>query len=600
MAEYQLKEALQVLLDADQLLPTRTRLEQERPVSEEDVILHEALLSLRGEFEALWPRANAVYDRLIPHLNLNQAAVADWSDEERLEVEEMNEALEASTEPAPGSWQGIRGLLLEMEAEGQIDLDMELTSYSDYAWTRVYWSVQYYTGRGRSSFRIWLERSGRYRELVERILVEEGLPRDMVFLCMIESGFSPRAYSRVAATGPWQFMYYTAQKFGLKTYRNDKFLDQRRDYEHATRAASQYLTDLYAEFKSWPLAMAAYNSGEGRVRSAQRWARSRNRTQDYWTIYNRLPRETKNYVPYYLAAIAITKNLERFGFTDIAYQAPFEGNNETVHVEGSLSLKQVAEMIGATESVVWELNAEINPTYKVTPPEGYDLRLPVGTTDAFVAALEQLPLEGRKSYLQHVVRRGETGSVIAEKHGVAWSAIRSENGIRNDRNLQVGQTLQIPRREKSRYLTEAEIESLTRSRTVVASGTPIRIRVQRGDTVSGLATRYGVTWVQIRQWNSLRGNTIYAGQSLTIYPRRNSSVARAAVATASLPATGVYTIGRNDTLWDISQKFRVSVSDLKQWNGLRGNTIYPGQKLIVTRAAALAAGTGGGGGPGGS
>jgi len=415
---------------------------------------------------------------------------------------------------------------------------------------------------------------------------------------MIESGFSPRAYSRVAATGPWQFMYYTAQKYGLKTYRNHSVLDERRDFEKSTRAAAAYLTDLYAEFQSWPLAMAAYNSGEGRVRSAQRWARNRNRAQDYWTIYNRLPSETRNYVPYYLAALAISKNPERFDMGDVLYQQPFEESYETVHVSGALALKQVADMVGASESVITELNPELYNRY--SPSEGYDLRLPTGTTDAFVAALEQLPLEGRKSYLQHVIRWGETGSVIAERYGVAWSEIRSENGIRDDRSLQVGQTLQIPKREKSRYLTEAEIQSLTRSRTVVATGTPIRIRVRSGDTISGLATRYGVTWVQIRQWNNLRNNMIYAGQSLTIYPRRNAVAVRAAVASATLPATGVYTIGRNDTLWDISQRFNVSVANLKQWNGLRSNTIYPGQKLIVTRAAAIAAGTGGGGGPGGS
>ena len=596
-AEYQLKEALQVLLDADRLLPTRTRLEMEKPSSQEEATLRETLLRQRKGFERLWTQANAVYDSLIPNLDLRLETADERSGGELVDLEEMNEALEHATEPAPGTWQGIRDLLLQMEAEGRIDVDMELGSYSDYAWKQVYWSVQYYTGRGRRSFRVWLERSGRYQNLVEQILVEEGLPRDMVFLCMIESGFNPRAFSRAWATGPWQFMYYTAQKYGLKTYKNHKILDERRDFEKSTRAASRYLTDLYTEFGSWPLAMAAYNSGEGRVRGAQRWARRNRRAQDYWSIYRRLPRETKNYVPYYLAAIAISKNPERFGFTNIAYQPRFEDSYETVRIAGALKLSSVAEMVGVSESVIVELNSELYQ--KLTPPEGYDLRLPKGSTDTFIAELERIPLEGRKSYLEHVVRRGETGSQIAAKYGVAWSAIRRENGIRDDRKLTVGSALRIPKREESRYLTAAEISSLTRTRAIVASGTPIRHRVRRGETISGLATRYGVTWVQIRQWNRLRGNTIYIGQNLTIYSRRSSVVSAPAVLKAVLPASGVYTIGRSDTLWDISRKFGISVSELKRWNGLRRNTIYPGQKLIVTRAAAEAAGTAGTGGPGG-
>jgi len=255
----------------------------------------------------------------------------------------------------------------------------------------------------------------------------------------------------------------------------------------------------------------------------------------------------------------------------------------------------VAGWLGTTEAVIRELNAEIQ-NHGVTPDDGYDLRIPKGTIDIFVAALEQVPLEGRKSYLEHSVRRGQTGSVIAEQYGVPWSAIRSENGIRDDRSLQPGQALRIPKVEDSRYLTSAEIASLTRQRSVLPAGTPVRVRVRSGDTISGLATRYGVTWVQIRGWNNLRGNTIYIGQSLTLYPNRSRVAATASVITAALPADGVYTIGRNDTLWDISLRFKVSVNELKAWNGLRGNTIYPGQKLIVTHAAAVAAGTAGSGG----
>ena len=236
--EYYLKEAQQVLLEVDVLLPTRTRLESERPATEDLAVMHEATLSLRLEFERLWTRSNALYDQLLPDLDLLDSASGLFQGEETMDLEAMNAALETMVDPAPGSWQDIRDLLLKMEADGEIGLDMEFEGYPESAWKQVYWSVQYYTGRGRRNFSVWLERSGRYRGLVERILEEESLPRDMVFLCMIESGFSPRAYSRVAATGPWQFMYYTAPKFGLKTYRSDTYIDERRDYEKSTRAAT--------------------------------------------------------------------------------------------------------------------------------------------------------------------------------------------------------------------------------------------------------------------------------------------------------------------------------------------------------------------------
>lgn len=594
--EFSIKEAHLVLLAADRMVPTRFQLEIEIPRVEEDVILHEAMLRFRSEFERLWNSSNALYDRLLPHLQVTVFTSNISEEDEEMALEEMNAALEGMTEPAPGSWQEIRDLLLGMQAEGLIDIDMGLEEYSDYAWTRIYWCVQYYTGRGRNNFRIWLERSGRYQRLVEDVLVEEGLPRDMVYHCMIESGFSPRAYSRAEAVGPWQFMYYTAGIFGLKTHRTDAFLDERRDFRKSTHAASQYLKQLYAEFRDWPLAIAAYNVGEGRIRSARRWAERNRRNGDYWSIYSRLPRETKNHVPYFIAALAISKNQTRFGFSDIAYQTAFDDLYEVVHIPDphQLSLELAARYAGSTEALLLELNPDLR--YRITPPGGYDLKLPKGTTDSFIATLESLPEEGRVSYENHQIRRGEFGSAIAERYGMPWSEIKAHNPgkVVRDTNLQVGTILRIPKYEQSRYLTQREITSLTRQQTVATSGTRRYYTVRRGDTISGIATRYGVTWMQIRQWNNIRGDIIRTGQRLTLYTRRAVRT-QPAVATVNLPASGVYTIGRNDTLWDISMRFNVSVADLKHWNNLNSNTIYPGKKLIVTRVAADLAGTGEGG-----
>ncbi len=590
-AEFDVKEAQRVLFDADLLIPSRTFLETEYPQNEEELIRHEALLRLRDEFESLWNRSNILYDQLLPYLDTMIFESGLDQDGMIIDLEAMNDAMDEAVEPAPGSWQEIRDLLLQMRAEGQIDIEMGLDDYPASAWRRIYSSLSYYVGRGKNNFKVWLERSGRYQSMVEELLVSEGLPRDMVYLCMIESGFSPRAYSRASAVGPWQFMSYTARKFGLETSAAQGLVDERRDFAMSTVSASAYLKILYEEFQSWPLAMAAYNSGEGRVRSAQRWAKRNRRGLDYWSIYNRLPGETKNYVPYFLAALAISKNPARFGFTDIAYQTKFSDSYETVHIPRPLKLEDAAKWINVPESRLVELNPQLR--WRITPRDGWELRLPRGTTDAFITQLEQIPEEPRVSYATHLIRSGDTGGEIADNWGVAWNLIREHNNIRNDRNLQVGTELRIPKYEESRYLTEEEISSLTRQRVVEGSGTPIRVRIRRGETISGLATRYGVTWIQIRGWNNLRNNTIYIGQTLTIYPRRNRVAARPAVATANLPADGVYTIGRNDTLWDISQRYKVSVTDLKKWNGLTGNTIYPGRKLIVTEEAARQAGMGG-------
>ncbi len=590
--EFRLSQALEVLLTADELVPTRIQLDTELPITEEETVRHEAMQRLRGEFERLWNDANALYDRTLPHLNVTTFAVGGLESGEEVDIAAMNAALEEASEPAPGSWEEIRDLIMTMYEQGEIDIDMGLDEWSDYAWKTVYWSVSYYTGRGRNNFKIWLERSGRYRDMVEEALVAENLPRDMVFLCMIESGFSPRAFSRARAVGPWQFMYYTAGKFGLKTYRTHYCLDERRDFEKSTHAAANYLTELHAEFGTWPLAMAAYNSGEGRVRGAQRWARNSRRAQDYWTIYQRLPRETRNYVPYYMAALLISKDPARYGFADLEWQTPFHELYEVVHVDGPITLEAAARYTGVSESLLIELNPEL--WYKFTPREGYDLRIPRGTTDAFITANEQMPEQGRLSYLTHVIRRNDTGEEIARRYGLSWGTIKEHNRdrVRSDYNLRVGTELRIPRYEQSRYLTEDEIASLTRQRTLAGAGTPVYHTVQRGDTISDIATRYRVTWTQIRQWNNIRGDLIYPGQRLRLYGT-SAAASRPAVALASVPSNGIYTVGRRDTLWDISQKFRITVGDLKRWNNLRSNTIYVGQKLIVTRAAAEAAGVAG-------
>jgi membrane-bound lytic murein transglycosylase D len=244
-------------------------------------------------------------------------------------------------------------------------------SYSEIAVKAVKKNIVLFTEKLRERFSLWLRRSGKYLELMKGILKEKDIPEEIVFLPLIESGFNPYAYSRARAVGYWQFIASTAKKYGLKI---NWWMDERRDPVKSTVAAANYLKDLYEMFGSWNLAMAAYNAGEGKILKAL----NKTKAEDYWALLNTryIRKETKNYVPKFIAASLIATNPESFGFEDIEYHAPL--NYDKVSIESPVDLEVIAECAETSMEVIKELNPELRRW--CTPPDvsEYILRVPEG------------------------------------------------------------------------------------------------------------------------------------------------------------------------------------------------------------------------------
>jgi len=304
------------------------------------------------------------------------------------------------------------------------------------------WLVFYQT-KGRRSFQIHLRRAGRYESTMRAIMREHGLPQDLVYLSMIESGYDPNAYSHAHAVGLWQFLASTGRRYGLRI---DEWVDERRDPVLATRAAAAYLKDLHEEFGSWYLAAAAYNGGSGRVWRAIRGTGSR----DFWTIRRRryLAQETRDYVPKFIAAALIAKQPDRYGFH--LGTAPVQGY-DLGRVPDATSLDVIAEAAGVDVKEVIALNPQL--IRRMTPPgESYHVRLPQSTGQRFALNYAQVPASERLRAIQHTVKRGDTLAKLAKTYGSELTAIRSANPTVHPRRLEVGQQLFIPVSAKSTRL----------------------------------------------------------------------------------------------------------------------------------------------------
>ncbi len=297
--------------------------------------------------------------------------------------------------------------------------------------------LTYFQTRGRPRFSVYLSRSGRYEPMMRAILRDAGLPEDLVYISLIESGFSAKAYSRSHASGLWQFIPGTGRRYGLRI---DYWVDERRDPILSTKAAAAHFDDLYNEFGSWYLAAAAYNAGPNRVRRSIR----RSGTRDFWTLSRRrfFRRETRNYVPKLLAAALIAKEPAKYGFKDIRRSSPMI--YDIVQVPDATSLDVIALAAAVPLEDVVELNLQL--LRAVTPPgEQYRVRVPVGSKYTFASNYEKIAPEDRVTWVMHVVRRGETLGKIARAYRSTVPAIREANEGVNPRRLKVGQRLVIPR-----------------------------------------------------------------------------------------------------------------------------------------------------------
>ena len=453
----------------------------------------------------------------------------------------------------------------------------------------------------------WMDRADTYFPMIEQIFREEGVPDELKYLAVGESGLNPIARSSAKAVGMWQFMAATGRGMGLRI---DNYVDERMDPVKSTRAAARHLKELYNYYgKDWHLALAGYNCSPRCIRRAiTRAGGTMKNPPSYWEISRYLPRQTAGYVPQFIAFALIMSNPAKFGLpptsngSELAY--------DELKVSGVLQLETIAKMVGTTTEQIEALNPELRRGTLPPDRNSYTLRIPLNTFARFADAFEQLPDKEKTMPGEHRVRRGDNLGKIAKRYGVTVPAVRNANGLRST-VIHPGQMLVVPglsgrsvakledtgarsvawgsRINKPIVFDEAMAENARRAVVNVAnrsvrstSPSPRKSttsssssqttqtnrihKVRRGDTLTELAAKYNSSIQAIQKANGLRGSKIKRGQRLKIPMGRT-----------------VYTVRRGDNLTKIADRYGTTVREIKAANNLRSNTIHPGQTLSIDR-----------------
>src|SRR4051812_46914076 len=341
--------------------------------------------------------------------------------------------------------------------------------------------INYFSTRGRGVFEGAWVRSGRYKEMIQRVFRDEGVPQDLIYLAQAESGFKPLALSRARARGMWQFMASRGVGYGL---RRSWWVDDRQDPEKATRAAARHLKDLYNQFGDWYLAMAAYNSGPGNVQQAVR----RTGYADFWELYKRnvLPAETKNYVPIIVAMTIMAKNPKQYGLDNVFPDRPID--YDTVKVDYPVDLRLVAECVDSSLATLQELNPAL--LRMTTPKDGtYALRLPAGSGERFQQTMASIPRDMRVWWRYHKVGSGETLGEIARQYRTTVPSIAEVNNVSTEDDLRAGSRLIIPVSPRRSSDTEG----------LAFAKRPTIYKVRKGDTVLSVADDFSVPVERLRR-----------------------------------------------------------------------------------------------------
>ena len=414
-------------------------------------------------------------------------------------------------------------------------------------------------GNERDFFIEAYQRSGRYRPYIVDALKEAGLPEELSWLPLIESGFKVKALSRSRALGLWQFIPSTGYKFGLN---RDKFIDERMDPTKSTQAAIEYLKELHAIFGDWTTVLAAYNCGEGKVLNVIR-RQNVNYLDNFWDLYERLPRETARYVPRFLATLHILDQPQMFGLNLNDVDVPFQ--YETASISKQVRLKDVARSIGVEEELLSDLNPELR--HKICPEQLYPLKVPLAKREILLSQLDKIPIAEppRAAYVYHRVRPGETLSLIAKRYRTSISGIMRANNLRRSNYIVAGRLLKIPQRG---YIYAAPtIQAPKYDRSVVHV-------VKKGDSLWTIAKQYGTTTKTIQQLNHLNTTQLHKGQVLTIFENQQPPMKTDGLST--------YEVRPGDSPFQIAKRHNMDLARFLSLNQLWPNDrIYPGQTVYV-------------------
>lgn len=545
-------------------LESETDEAKKNPASGEDEnekdIMEEALVLLdesqkhwaKGELDDALQMLDQAYALLLD--TNGNTAIARQKDDLRLIISKRILAVYNSL---PTVAKGKRG---EIPLISNADVEKELKSFQGYE--RNFFISSYY-------------RSLIYRPIISAELKKEGMPDELSWLPLVESGFKISALSPARALGLWQFIPSTGYKYGLN---RDEWVDERMDIQKSTRAAIAYLKDLHAMFGDWLTVLAGYNCGEGRVMRTIA-SQQVNYLDRFWDLYQRLPNETARYVPRFIATLLIVKDPAKYGFDFSGESAKYDVSSyDVVETDRSMRICDIASKLDVPEENLTILNGELR--HRITPGKPYKLKVPTGNGEKFIQLAAQIPDAAiprttsrtvKGVFIKHKVRKGETLTTIARKYKTSVSSIRSVNKI-SKKGLYAGQKLNIP---------------ITRTQAAVASShsksdeKPMVHKVKRGDTLGKISGMYNVSVADLKKINSLKSNMLKIGQTIRLSQKEEESAGKTA-STVKGGAAATYTVKKGDSLAKIARQKGVSLQKLVTLNEMeQKDSIYPGQEIRV-------------------